>query len=67
MSQKAKDPEQWAKGLVETQGIVDAHRITNSYRQPMLGKDNTTENHFASWYERAYKWLQKNHPMPLID
>lgn len=64
---KKIDPELWAKELVRAQTDKGAHGIVNTYRQPMLGKDKDVINVMAPWYERAYKWLQKNHPLPLEE
>lgn len=58
-------PETWAREMVRKHTDVGAHRIINVYRQPMLGKDQDVVNQMAPWYERAYKWLTKNHPISL--
>jgi hypothetical protein len=62
-----QDPISWAAGLVTFQGTKDAHRIINYYRQVKFGKDKDISNPYAGWYERAYKWVMKNHPLPLSE
>lgn len=60
-------PIEWAEALAKKQTPPEAHRIANTYRQPLLGKDNDVKNPMAAWYERAYQWLLKNHPLPPTD
>ncbi len=56
------NPIEWASKLMTFHGHADALRIANENRRPFIGKNNDTVNVDASWYERAYRWLQKHPP-----
>lgn len=61
---KKNDPIAWVQELVKKHGIEPAYNIVNTNRAEFIGHDKDVRNPYSPWYQRAYQWLTKNHPLP---
>ena len=62
MQIKRISPITWSKDIVDNLGWSDAWSIAQTYRQPMIGKDQSEPNPHAKFYETAFRWIKQNIP-----